>query len=221
MRDLLRIRDLRVSFTLPEGRLELMTGIRERRFFDPGTRPGQISAITAATISQRCCSEKRMRRSSGRMSVDVPFRRGATGDERGAPDRVAAARDEPLAGNEMIDQQHVALPRENADLLADETLAGELEVDDRDAAVVDDRGRRNDDAGRLHRGQQVSFDRRAEGESGGGRNLDEHGDRSRLARDLRRPHQVAMTEATVESVEVEEVDGELIAWVREAYDAAG
>jgi 3-oxoacyl-[acyl-carrier-protein] synthase-3 len=32
---------------LPEGRLELMTGIRERRFFDPGTRPGMISAGTA------------------------------------------------------------------------------------------------------------------------------------------------------------------------------
>ena len=32
---------------LPEGRLELMTGIKERRFWDRGTRPGQISAITA------------------------------------------------------------------------------------------------------------------------------------------------------------------------------
>lgn len=32
---------------LPEGRLELMTGIRERRFWDRGTRPGQISALTA------------------------------------------------------------------------------------------------------------------------------------------------------------------------------
>lgn len=32
---------------LPFGRLELMTGIRERRFFDRGTKPGQISAITA------------------------------------------------------------------------------------------------------------------------------------------------------------------------------
>ena len=28
---------------LPAGRLELMTGIRERRFFPPGTRPGQVS----------------------------------------------------------------------------------------------------------------------------------------------------------------------------------
>ncbi len=31
---------------LPEGRLELMTGIRERRFFDPGTKPGTISGQT-------------------------------------------------------------------------------------------------------------------------------------------------------------------------------
>lgn len=29
------------------GRLELMTGIRERRFFPPGTLPGQVSTITA------------------------------------------------------------------------------------------------------------------------------------------------------------------------------
>lgn len=31
---------------LPAGRLELMTGIRERRFFDLGCRPGSISAAT-------------------------------------------------------------------------------------------------------------------------------------------------------------------------------
>jgi len=32
---------------LPEGRLELMTGIRERRFFPPGSKPGPISALAA------------------------------------------------------------------------------------------------------------------------------------------------------------------------------
>jgi len=32
---------------LPAGRLEMMTGIRERRFFDRGTLPGQISSISA------------------------------------------------------------------------------------------------------------------------------------------------------------------------------
>ena len=32
---------------LPAGRLELMSGIRERRFFEPGTRPGAVSAVTA------------------------------------------------------------------------------------------------------------------------------------------------------------------------------
>lgn len=38
---------------LPEGRLELMTGIRERRFWERGTRPGQISAITAEKAVQQ------------------------------------------------------------------------------------------------------------------------------------------------------------------------
>lgn len=43
---------------LPHGRLELMTGIRERRFFQPGTLPGQVSissgeqAIKAAGIDR-------------------------------------------------------------------------------------------------------------------------------------------------------------------------
>lgn len=35
--------------SLPFGRLELMTGITERRFYPPGTLPGQISAETART----------------------------------------------------------------------------------------------------------------------------------------------------------------------------
>lgn len=35
---------------LPAGRLELMSGIRERRFFDPGTLPGQISGETAHRV---------------------------------------------------------------------------------------------------------------------------------------------------------------------------
>jgi 3-oxoacyl-[acyl-carrier-protein] synthase-3 len=44
---------------LPAGRLELMTGIRERRFFPPGVSPGRISvesgasAITASGIDRR------------------------------------------------------------------------------------------------------------------------------------------------------------------------
>lgn len=36
---------------LPFGRLELMTGIHERRFFDRGVRPSQISSITARKCS--------------------------------------------------------------------------------------------------------------------------------------------------------------------------
>lgn len=45
---------------LPEGRLELMSGIRERRFFPPGTLPGQISAQTvrkALEVSQMDASQ--------------------------------------------------------------------------------------------------------------------------------------------------------------------
>jgi 3-oxoacyl-[acyl-carrier-protein] synthase-3 len=42
-----RLRPVYERLGLPEGRLELMTGIRERRFFPRGTRPGQVSAETA------------------------------------------------------------------------------------------------------------------------------------------------------------------------------
>jgi 3-oxoacyl-[acyl-carrier-protein] synthase III len=45
--------------SLPEGRLELMTGIRERRFFDPGTLPGAISSQTASTAIQACGIDRR------------------------------------------------------------------------------------------------------------------------------------------------------------------
>ncbi|MFP6763683.1 MAG: 3-oxoacyl-ACP synthase III [Planctomycetaceae bacterium] len=38
-----RLAPLYERLALPAGRLELMTGIRERRFFAPGTQPGQIS----------------------------------------------------------------------------------------------------------------------------------------------------------------------------------
>src|SRR5688500_19530618 len=42
-----RLRPLYERLRLPEGRLELMTGIRERRFFPPGTRPSTISVRSA------------------------------------------------------------------------------------------------------------------------------------------------------------------------------
>ena len=35
------------------GRIELMSGIRERRFYDPGTRPGSVSARTAEQLLQK------------------------------------------------------------------------------------------------------------------------------------------------------------------------
>lgn len=38
--------------SLPRGRLELMTGIQERRFFDAGTLPGEISVDTARLAVQ-------------------------------------------------------------------------------------------------------------------------------------------------------------------------
>jgi len=39
--------------SLPAGRLELMTGIQERRFYDRGTLPGQISVNTARMAVER------------------------------------------------------------------------------------------------------------------------------------------------------------------------
>lgn len=42
-----RLAPLYERLRLPEGRLELMTGIRERRFFPPGTRPSEISIRSA------------------------------------------------------------------------------------------------------------------------------------------------------------------------------
>lgn len=54
-----RLAPLYERLRLPEGRLELMTGIRERRFFPPGTRPSTISiesarrAIEASGIDRR------------------------------------------------------------------------------------------------------------------------------------------------------------------------
>jgi len=39
--------------SLPFGRLELMTGIQERRFYDPGTLPGQVSIPTAIQAVER------------------------------------------------------------------------------------------------------------------------------------------------------------------------
>jgi acyl-CoA:acyl-CoA alkyltransferase len=43
-----RLRPVYQRLGLPEGRLELMTGIRERRFFPRHTRPGQVSAEVAS-----------------------------------------------------------------------------------------------------------------------------------------------------------------------------
>lgn len=44
---------------LPEGRLELMTGIRERRFFPPGSSIGEISAQTVLGAIKSCSFERK------------------------------------------------------------------------------------------------------------------------------------------------------------------
>lgn len=44
---------------LPAGRLELMTGIRERRWFEPGTKPGSVSITTAQLALERSGLERR------------------------------------------------------------------------------------------------------------------------------------------------------------------
>ena len=41
-----RLASLYERLRLPEGRLELMSGIRERRFWPPGVLPGQMSVET-------------------------------------------------------------------------------------------------------------------------------------------------------------------------------
>jgi len=47
-----RLASLYERLGLSVGRLELMTGIHERRFFDPGVRPGQVSTHTAELALQ-------------------------------------------------------------------------------------------------------------------------------------------------------------------------
>ena len=44
---------------LPEGRLELMSGIAQRRFWPPGTLPGTISAQTAEKALQAAGIDRR------------------------------------------------------------------------------------------------------------------------------------------------------------------
>ena len=47
-----RLEPLYRRLRLPEGRLELMTGIRERRFWPPGTLPGDVSVVSASRLMQ-------------------------------------------------------------------------------------------------------------------------------------------------------------------------
>ncbi len=54
-----RLRPVYDRLRLPAGRLELMTGIRERRVYDPGTKPGDISAQTAVAALERSGIDRR------------------------------------------------------------------------------------------------------------------------------------------------------------------
>jgi 3-oxoacyl-[acyl-carrier-protein] synthase-3 len=54
-----RLEPLYSRLGLPQGRLELMTGIRERRFWPPGTLPGDISVQTADKVLALADFDKR------------------------------------------------------------------------------------------------------------------------------------------------------------------
>jgi 3-oxoacyl-[acyl-carrier-protein] synthase-3 len=54
-----RLEPVYERLNLPAGRLELMTGIRERRFFDPGTTPGEVSAQTARRAIEEAALDRR------------------------------------------------------------------------------------------------------------------------------------------------------------------
>jgi 3-oxoacyl-[acyl-carrier-protein] synthase III len=55
-----RLAPLYRRLRLPEGRLELMTGIRERRFWAPGTKPSERSVETAQKAIRQAGIDKRL-----------------------------------------------------------------------------------------------------------------------------------------------------------------
>ena len=54
-----RLQPVYERLSLPAGRLELMTGIRERRFFNLGTRPGTVSARTVQRALEQSGVDRR------------------------------------------------------------------------------------------------------------------------------------------------------------------
>src|ERR1043165_9929054 len=60
-----RLAPLYERLRLPEGRLELMTGIRERRFFPAGTRPSSISIESARRGIEASGNDRRDLRAPG------------------------------------------------------------------------------------------------------------------------------------------------------------
>ena len=57
-----RLAPLYDRLKLPAGRLELMTGIRERRFYPPGTKPGTVSAESANAALDRAAADHGLNR---------------------------------------------------------------------------------------------------------------------------------------------------------------
>jgi 3-oxoacyl-[acyl-carrier-protein] synthase-3 len=54
-----RLAPLYQRLKLPEGRLELMTGIKERRMWEPGTRPSTLSATAAENLFKQSGFERK------------------------------------------------------------------------------------------------------------------------------------------------------------------
>jgi len=52
-----RLAPLYEKLKLPHGRLEMMSGIRERRLWEPGTTPSQVSALAGAKALKNSCVE--------------------------------------------------------------------------------------------------------------------------------------------------------------------
>ncbi len=53
-----RLAPLYERLRLSPGRLEMMSGIRERRFFDPGTRPSAIAARAGSRALEKCAIDR-------------------------------------------------------------------------------------------------------------------------------------------------------------------
>ena len=72
-----RLRPLYERIGLREGRLELMSGIRERRFWQPGTLPSQVSAKAGANVFGAVCNTNTSRSLAWNLARSVTFIKAA------------------------------------------------------------------------------------------------------------------------------------------------